>query len=303
MLTAFTSFGLTAVSAWFASERWAFTRHRGQKWLSDVLSEGVDAFLQLEAILWLVKIKHTTSRHFGKLRKLILRMCTDIMSSVAACNVKRNEGDVEANGLPTVNIQPFNESKERPTSPSTGRPSDATIVMSEPSIYNPCSVPATPVNSPTDNDFPTTSSAPIVSTAPTAPTLGKQLWKNAVRNVTMRNALALAPPTASVIGTTHKPRAPPVRQRTMSSVVSLSSADGRTRTISEPVYTRSRLSALVPKLMELEAMHDLAAHSALVRHMQFSPDGKFLATSRLVLFLFLFLLVIRVDVFDTFQLG
>ncbi|KAH9478462.1 putative WD repeat-containing protein [Psilocybe cubensis] len=151
--------------------------------------------------------------------------------------------------------------------------------MSEPSAYTPFSVPATPVNSPSDNDFPPTTSPPTASTTPTAPTLGKQLWKNAVRNVTMRNALALAPPTASVIGTTNKPRAPPIRQRTISSVVSLSSGDGRTRTISEPVYTRSRLSALVPKLIELEATHDLAAHSALVRHMQFSPDGTFLATS------------------------
>ncbi|EEB94997.1 hypothetical protein MPER_06102 [Moniliophthora perniciosa FA553] len=42
---------------------------------------------------------------------------------------------------------------------------------------------------------------------------------------------------------------------------------------------RSRVSALVPKLTCLEATQDLAAHQALVRHLQFSPDGKFLATS------------------------
>ncbi|PPQ86642.1 hypothetical protein CVT25_006826 [Psilocybe cyanescens] len=273
VLTAFTSFGLAAVSAWFASERWTFSRHRGQKWLSDVLAEAVDTFLQLQTIIWFLKFKDLTSRQCGKLRKLILRICAHIVSRVT-CNTERDEGDVEANGLPTVNIQSYHhDSKEHPTSPSTGRPSDATVVMSEPSIHIPISVTPTPVNSPVDNEFSTTSSAP------TAPTMGKQLWKNAVRNVTMRNALALAPPTASFIKTANKPRAPPIRQRTMSSVMSLSSGDGRTRTISEPVYTRSRLSSLGPKLMELEATHDLAAHSALVRHMQFSPDGKFLATS------------------------
>lgn len=42
----------------------------------------------------------------------------------------------------------------------------------------------------------------------------------------------------------------------------------------------SRVAALVPKLKSLEATQDLAAHQALVRHLQFSPNGKFLATSR-----------------------
>ena len=39
VFTAFSSFGLVAVSAWFAFERWAFSRHRGKKWLMDVLAE------------------------------------------------------------------------------------------------------------------------------------------------------------------------------------------------------------------------------------------------------------------------
>jgi WD40 repeat protein len=37
---------------------------------------------------------------------------------------------------------------------------------------------------------------------------------------------------------------------------------------------------LRPKLLKLEATGALEAHQALVRHLQFSPDGKFLATSR-----------------------
>ncbi|KAF8838740.1 hypothetical protein BDN67DRAFT_1070510, partial [Paxillus ammoniavirescens] len=38
-LTAFTSFGLAAVAAWFALERWVFVFHRGQRWLNDVVSK------------------------------------------------------------------------------------------------------------------------------------------------------------------------------------------------------------------------------------------------------------------------
>ncbi|KAJ3554822.1 hypothetical protein NM688_g2905 [Phlebia brevispora] len=40
-----------------------------------------------------------------------------------------------------------------------------------------------------------------------------------------------------------------------------------------------RIAALVPKLRRMEISQDVAAHVALVRHIQFSPDGKFLATS------------------------
>lgn len=72
-------------------------------------------------------------------------------------------------------------------------------------------------------------------------------------------------------------------QRTMSN--SASGSDGYVRrkerrmTSHLPVRS-SRVASLVPKLRGMETTQDLAAHSALVRHLQFSPDGKFLATSR-----------------------
>lgn len=49
----------------------------------------------------------------------------------------------------------------------------------------------------------------------------------------------------------------------------------------------SRVAALIPKLKSLETTQDLAAHQALVRHLQFSPNGKFLATSRYLLSLYI----------------
>lgn len=39
VFSAFSSFGLLAVSAWFTSERIVFDRHKGKKWLSDVLDD------------------------------------------------------------------------------------------------------------------------------------------------------------------------------------------------------------------------------------------------------------------------
>src|SRR5712691_9235155 len=39
VFTAFSSFGLIAVSTWFIFERWVFIRHRGSKWLRDSLDD------------------------------------------------------------------------------------------------------------------------------------------------------------------------------------------------------------------------------------------------------------------------
>ncbi|KAG1850771.1 hypothetical protein C8R48DRAFT_778116 [Suillus tomentosus] len=40
-----------------------------------------------------------------------------------------------------------------------------------------------------------------------------------------------------------------------------------------------RVSMLIPKLRTLEPIQDLSIHTALVQHLQFSPNGKYLATS------------------------
>jgi WD40 repeat protein len=40
-----------------------------------------------------------------------------------------------------------------------------------------------------------------------------------------------------------------------------------------------RVSTLIPKLKTLEPIQEISIHTALVRHLQFSPNGKYLATS------------------------
>lgn len=41
----------------------------------------------------------------------------------------------------------------------------------------------------------------------------------------------------------------------------------------------ARVGSLVPKLKQMEPVRDLVGHAALVKHLQFSPDGQLLATS------------------------
>ncbi|CAA7264399.1 unnamed protein product [Cyclocybe aegerita] len=284
VLTAFTSFGLAAVSAWFASERWAFARHKGQKWLSDILSDAVDRFLLLSGVAWSRRTWRIVMLQCKKFLRLFLRAYALCITACVGCWRRSDvEDDLEASGLPTsMTYEPKDSS-----SPSRHRPSDATAVTHTNEPSSPL-VPQTPVNSPTEKDTPP---APPPITPPPPPSVGKQLWRNAMRNVKMQSALTSAPaadagtspPPSTIIS---KPRGIPVRKRTTSSGVELGLGMGMlgkknsTSTGAEPVaFTRSRVGTIMPKLMELEATHDLAAHNALVRHMQFSPDGKYLATS------------------------
>ena len=105
------------------------------------------------------------------------------------------------------------------------------------------------------------------SPGPSTAAPGRGRFANAVRAVIkMRTASAAFP----VEG--RNPR----RQRTMSS-----DGNGNGRE-AEPVgvLKNSRVGTLMPKLRSLQTTQSFEAHSALVRHLQFSPNGKFLATSR-----------------------
>ncbi|KAJ4478616.1 hypothetical protein C8J55DRAFT_542716 [Lentinula edodes] len=260
VFTVFTSFGLAAVSAWFASERWAFTQHRGKKWLGDVLVEVNERFLQLPGISVVTRGLHWASEWASMRAASIgtkLRRVKSITKSMMSSDGEK-ASDVE-NGIP-MTLSPgevtFSSalSRRRPseTGPASPPVDSPTVASSFGSFPSPTS-PNGPPNSPA---------------SPTPLSTGRQLWKNAFRTVKMTTALSNPISARS-----------PQRQRTTSS--SLLPSD-RNRLMTDPpvkAIVRSRVAALVPKLKCLEPTQDMAAHQALVRHLQFSPDGKFLATS------------------------
>ena len=49
----------------------------------------------------------------------------------------------------------------------------------------------------------------------------------------------------------------------------------------------ARVASLIPTLKSLATTQNFQPHSALVRHLQFSPNGEFLATCRFVVFFLL----------------
>ncbi|KAJ4463512.1 hypothetical protein C8J55DRAFT_309394 [Lentinula edodes] len=100
------------------------------------------------------------------------------------------------------------------------------------------------------------------STMDPAVPIGKELWRNALRIAKMNRAMSNH---RSANYQTH-------RQRTSSST---SSVDLKL----DAIRVQSRLNALVPKLESLTPTQSKVAHRALIWNLQFSPDGKFLATS------------------------
>lgn len=259
IFTAFTSFGLAAVSAWFASERWIFLRHRGTKWLSDALIEWRERAYQWRIVQIFMTGLRATGRPFQKAHKSMQQFASRTVGKVYAhSNASTESNDLEANTLPIHTHDVHNYSVEPPA--NIRRTSDLEKTREPPKSL---SLPS----SPTEKDHPS---------SPTAPSPGKQLWRNAIRSVKMRSAVS-SPLGMSVIGSPREPR----RQRTTSSTLVATPVGGKRAIMEEPVrLLRSRVADLIPKLKDLETTQDVAAHQALVKHLQFSPDGRFLATSR-----------------------
>ncbi|KAF5379166.1 hypothetical protein D9615_006004 [Tricholomella constricta] len=300
VFTAFTSFGLAAVSAWFASERYIFLRHRGKKWLSDAIVEYKIMIMKLPGMQRAKRTWDVIRDRLSQMRDALQRLSCKLLGiAYAHSSSSDNCDDLEA-GLPTAHAHSIppemptsplrrqsdvmnepksprlakspDESEELPTPTSSGRqlwknalrsvklrsaispPSSMTDVMNEPKSPPPDE----------SEELPTPTSS------------GRQLWKNAFRSVKLRSAIS-PPSNMSVAGSPPAPH----RRRTTSSNLTGTYGERKRTMAEEPVKAvlRSRVAALRPKLQQLETTQDVAAHQALVRHLQFSPDGKYLATS------------------------
>ncbi|KAI1794365.1 WD40 repeat-like protein [Ganoderma leucocontextum] len=255
--------GLTAVSAWFASERWTFSRHNGTKWLADVISETKVRIKSTHGAKWLIYEPREVARGCSRWTAERFRLFGDRVSEFSARAVSRlslGSDDEKYDAERAVMPGPQCASPE-PMSPTAFRRvgSDAGPLL-----------PIAEVRAPTVTSFDGGDGgdgASVISDFPGRPltvTPGRGRFANAVRAVIQMRAASAAFPVAG-----RNPR----RQRTMSS-------DGMGRE-AEPVgmLKNSRVGTLMPKLRSLQTTQSFEAHSALVRHLQFSPSGKFLATS------------------------
>ena len=261
VFTAFSSFGLIAVSAWFASERWVFSRHKGKKWLQDSLDDWWDVMMSIPPFhqfveclprfeVWTTSVSRGTraaARHTG--------------SAVTSFFHRRSAETLQP---PSSEISlPSAASPEYivPNSPRTRYGSENTFTASS-SPIPPATVAKSTHGSTVSFAHPSEKLSETTGTpASSTPLRGR--FTQAVRNVIrMQQAIP-----------------DPARTRSMSPTLLSPDTIHSKDTRPMPMQS-SRMAGLLPKLRGLEPTQDLAAHQALVRHLQFSPNGKFLATSR-----------------------
>ncbi|KAH7928593.1 WD40 repeat-like protein [Leucogyrophana mollusca] len=242
VFTAFTSFGLAAVSAWFAFEKWAFVQHRGQKWLADVLMDALRRFLSLRmvAVCWrMLSWGQRRMQAAGHSLRRVPSLTASFLTS----------GTEKEDATTSESILPMSRTPE----------------------------PLSPIRQSTDTPF----GEPSLS--PTSPGSDGTTTPTGSTTFSPRDRLTHAIRSVMMLQSASAPSGPfsPKRKRTTSSALTSGSEVSRGRASLEPVTTLrgSRVATLVPKLKSLQVTQDLAAHSALVRHLQFSPNGKFLATS------------------------
>lgn len=241
-------------------------RHKGQKWLADVISESKVQMHSLPGIAWCIqeprnfgrKVAYWSRRQWHEVCDQFSRV-GNVFSKLFNLRKQSESGSLE-DGEPKSPISPA-FAAEPLSAISLGRHSET--------MLSPISERAPSTIDGQDDHTVLSDSGATVINAPPVLSPARTRFKNIVRSVMMvRSASGAASAFGSVAG--------PRRQRTMSSDAGKS---GQFE-LSPAMVRGSRVAALIPKLKKMEATYDLAAHQALVRHLQFSPDGKLLATSR-----------------------
>ncbi|EPT02101.1 hypothetical protein FOMPIDRAFT_1029426 [Fomitopsis schrenkii] len=278
VFSALSCIGLAAVSTWFISERMIFAKHKGQKWLADVLSETKVQICSAPGIKWIIYEPRALAWRIGRHTKEAsqwmgrrFRIASDSISRMSTRTLRRVS--TMSSSLEKTNDDGISENMPSPHSPEPVSP--LSIRMRHSDSTGPL-LPIAEVRSSNFGSSDNFEAATTLSNASTAalnapPPSGKARFVSAVHSVMMLRQAASPLP----FGLSMPPRTPTRRQ------ASSADATGARGASAEPVgmMRASRVAALVPKLKALETTQDFAAHQALVRHLQFSPNGKLLATS------------------------
>jgi hypothetical protein len=270
VFTAFSSFGLVAVSAWFASERWAYAKHKGKKWLADVLEDIYNRFLELKAVQRVQEAGKDVAKHGKRSIKrsntVLSNVSTRAKEWTSTIFVPRSSEDTLPTSQPTRSLSPDAMS---PAVSSPMSPRILEMMARQHSMSNGAGSPTSEKDYPLstahdqDQDGNGNGNGPDGSLMLSSPTRNK--FASLVRAAVLMRRGGAAAQAAVLLNS-------PARQRTQSSSF-FTDANNKFG------MKGSRVATLTPKLKSLEPMQDLAAHIALVKHLQFSPDGKFLATS------------------------
>ncbi|KAH9963011.1 WD40-repeat-containing domain protein [Russula dissimulans] len=232
VFTAFSSFGLIAVSTWFIFERWVFLRHRGSKWLRDSLDDCWVGVADVVSRRRLLSAMHRASGAWARAKAFLvrfirLRPTTEIISPSDSWSSLTHAPSS------TMRTSAYNASG----SLRTRSPSPMTPANTDP--LHPC------------HQFPEEVTSGVVP-RPVAGSARRARFVQAIRSVIIAQH-----------GTSPSIFSPEVvRQEELRGLI-----------------RSSRVARLAPRLRDFAPTQEFAAHQALVRHLQFSPNGNYLATS------------------------
>jgi WD repeat-containing protein 26 len=259
VFTAFSSFGLAAVSTWFASERWIFSRHKGKKWLQDSLDDLWDVMMSIPPFHQFIECLHVLGLWTSSFSRRTRVAATHAHSALTSLFHRPSAETYPPSSSENTLLRVSSPDAVLPTSLHTGHGSEITFAPSPSQTTEAKSKHGSTVSfTPSENPL------GIAGTS-TSPAPSRARFVQAVRNVIRMQ------------------QATPAHTRTLSPTLSV--PDGVRPKDAQPVPLQSsRVAGLIRKLHGLAPTQDLAAHQALVRHLQFSPNGRFLATSRSVFF-------------------
>ena len=258
-----------------------FNRHKGRKWLADILNDVSEKIEEISGYGWVKRTAPEKSKIAITWSARVVRRATQPLRQMSTM-FGRNSGSTGSTDSVESNPPPYSSSTILPStgifmSPRTDF-ATPTAVQSQPGHeeerdsgeVSGCPSDASPVASPTTPSSP----EPGTKVSP-----ARVRFVNIVRSAVMANRL-------SGIGDEAKAKVP-------RSLKDGRATDRESETVTMP---SSRIAGLIPRLQRTAPAQDIAAHTALVRHMQvstkplvtfvpvfdclcqFSPDGKFLAT-------------------------
>ncbi|KAF8835610.1 WD40 repeat-like protein [Paxillus ammoniavirescens] len=241
VLTAVILFGYAVTFIWFGSERWVFIQYSGQKWLQWVVSEVTDRMCN----------------PFVRASRITLHWCHTLLA-IARGYSRRLMNWVVTARAPTE-LLPYYLRPPRSHPPASPQPhihpqntaSTITTALRHDTAL---------VVSSVTREHLVSSEGRSEEGAESRQSDARQRFINAIRSVIMLQSTVRPIPPRPVVDRSEL-------------------SPGRFPDPGMSALRGVRMTNAIEKLKALITLQEIGAHQALVRHLQFSPDGRYLATS------------------------
>ncbi|KAG8793598.1 hypothetical protein FRC17_008419, partial [Serendipita sp. 399] len=267
VLTCICNFGLLAVSTWFTAERWIYSKHNGLRWLSDVINDEWHKFIKYPPVKfiryvprWIVRgvkyifcIRHEDSDIEDGLP--FPNGDTRLSASPSPVDMRQPKGSEGGDKEYAITDSPVLSRVERASEDDNHIPS----LRSPTRLLSLTSIMSSPPGTPSMDEH----AGPAAPVKLTGVSRFRQIaWKVAENQKETSSVGSGGPLRGATLNQD------PTKRR--------DTAEGKTVDLQQP--KPGRLTAIRPALKKLQVTHTLLDHTGLVRHLQFSPNGRLLAT-------------------------